>query len=109
MFLFFYPVDNAKDFDRHYFDGMEPEKIASTLLDLKNEGECVPFYDLDNSHPNGRFLNMDDFTENYNDEDLDGGFWSIVVDVTYEQMRTLVDGEKWWTNGVYPNEQIPTT
>lgn len=106
MFLFFYPVDNEREFDRHFFDGMEAEEAAKILLDLKNEGECVPFYDLDNTHPNGRFLNMEDFVENYNDQDIDGeGFWSIIIDISYEKMRELVDGKDWWKTGIYPNEE----
>jgi hypothetical protein len=106
MFLFFYPVDNSQDFGRDHFDFMDPEEAATTLINLKNNGECVPFYDLDNTHPNGRFLNMDDFVVNYNDEDLDGGFWCVKIDISYEKMREIVYGKNWFETGIYPNESV---
>ena len=107
MFLFFYPVDNAREFGRHFFDGMKPEEAAKILLDLKDEGECVPYYYMGNDYPNGRFLNMQDFVENYNDQDVDGeGFWSVIIDIPYKKMRELVYGKDWFTNGIYPNETL---
>ena len=106
MFLFFYPVDNSKEYDRHTFDGMKPEEAAKLLLDLKDSGECVPYYDMNDKHPNGRFLNMEDFVDNHNDEDLDGGFWSVRLDVSYEKMREMVYGKDWFNTGIYPNEKL---
>lgn len=109
MFLFFYKVDNDREFTRDFFDGMQPEKAAEILTDLNDEEGGVVFYDLDNSHPNGRFRNMQDFVEDYNDEELDGGYWSLLLDISYEKMREIVYGKEWWTtSGVYPNETIPT-
>lgn len=106
MFLFFYPVDNEREFDRHFFDGMEPEEAANILLDLKNEGETVLYYDMENDHPNGRFLNMEDFAENCNDQDIElEYFWTIILNVPYEKMRELVYGKDWFTYGIYPNEE----
>jgi hypothetical protein len=106
MFLFFYPVVNSKKYDRHTFDGMNDEVAAKMLLDLKDNGETVPHYDMENEHPNGRFLNMVDFAENCNDQDIQlEHFWTIVLNVSYEKMRELVDGKDWWKTAVYPNEE----
>ena len=42
MFLFFYPVDNSREFDRHSFDGMKPEEAAACAVHIHGmAGDCV--------------------------------------------------------------------
>ena len=92
-YLVFYPVDNELKLERHTFDLMTDEEAWKELQKL----EGVRVYDLTRSDRNGRMLDLGDFVEDYNDEELDGGWWSTVL--------TLPDGQenekKEWN---YPRE-----
>ena len=80
-FLAFYKVDNSLDYERHSFDGLcdEPDKVRNMLLELPDE-ECR-IYDLNvNKHRTGMFLDLSDLIEDYNDEELDGGWWSVLLE-----------------------------
>lgn len=80
-YLVFYPVDNELKFERHTFDAMTDEEAWNELQKL--EGARV--YDMTRSDRNGQMLDMGDFVEDYNDEELDGGWWSIVLALPEEQ------------------------
>lgn len=75
MKLAFYKVENSLGLERHSFDCEDKsEKIMETLAKLP-DGECK-VYDMDNY---GWGTNAADFEEDYNDEELDGGWWCIVI------------------------------
>lgn len=80
-FLAFYKVDNSLGYERHTFDSLydEPSKIREMLDKLPDE-ECR-IYDLNtNTFRSGMFLDLSDLIEDYNDEELDGGWWSVLLE-----------------------------
>lgn len=80
-YLVFYPVTNELGFERHTFDLMTDEEAWKELQKL--EGARV--YDMTRSDRNGQTLDLGDFVEDYNDEELDGGWWSIILTLPEEQ------------------------
>lgn len=78
MILAFYRVDNSHGFERNSFDRIydNPSEILSELQKL-NDDE-VKFYEVATGYQT-RLPSLDDFVENYNDEDLDGGWWSVLI------------------------------
>lgn len=74
-YLVFYPVENELGLGRRTFDAMTDEEAWKKL----GEVEGIRVYDLTRSDRNGRTLDMGDFMEDYNDEELDGGWWSIIL------------------------------
>ena len=79
MKLAFYKVGNSLGLERHSFDYEEnSEKIMETLAQLP-DGECK-VYDMEHygwgKEPGP---NAADFETDYNDEELDGGWWCIVI------------------------------
>jgi len=78
QFLIFYAVDNSLGFDRHTFDGIDDkEKIIRKIRALPDEERHI--YALTTDH-DARYLNIDEFVEDYNDEILDGGWWVMRFD-----------------------------
>ena len=73
MLLAFYSVGNSQDYERHTFDELydEPEKIKEMLNKLGEDELRV--YDIENKY------DIDLFQEDYNDEDLDGGWWCVPI------------------------------
>lgn len=75
MTLAFYKVDNSKNYDRHTFDLMQRSgaawEIKNMLAELSDEE--LRMYDMDNEYE--RIFFQDD----YNDEELDNGWWCIVI------------------------------
>ena len=80
-FLVFYPIENELNYGRHAFDLMSDEEAWKELQKL----EGVRVYDMTRSDRNGRTLDMGDFVEDYNDEELDGGWWSVILTLPEEQ------------------------
>ncbi len=79
MKLAFYKVENSLGLERHSFDCEDnSEKIMETLVQLP-DGECK-VYDMEHygwgKEPGP---NAADFETDYNDEELDGGWWCIVI------------------------------
>ena len=73
MTLAFYKVGNSKDYERHTFDMWydRPQVIKEMLSELKDdEFHC---YNMDND------VDRSIFQDDYNDEELDGGWWCIVI------------------------------
>ena len=71
-FLVFYKVDNSQNYERHTFDYIydDGEKIRKMLGKLNDdELKC---YNLS--------CDLWCFVEDYNDEELDGGWWSFVYE-----------------------------
>ena len=75
--LVFYPVSNAKGYDRHYFECVSAEEACKLLSEL----EGTKFYDMQGFDRHGRIPDMEDFVEDYNDEELDGGWWTIILEL----------------------------
>lgn len=104
-YLVFYPVGNELSYGRHAFDLMTDEEAWEELQKL--EGAMV--YDMTRSDRRGRMLDMCDFIEDYNDEELDGGWWSIILTLPEEQVeeqRKLIGyqidfGEEPWPEGLF--------
>lgn len=103
-YLVFYPVTNELGFERHTFDLMTDEEAWKELQKL--EGARV--YDMTRSDRNGQMLDLGDFVEDYNDEELDGGWWSIILTLPEEQdeERELIGyqidfGEEFWPEGLF--------
>lgn len=103
-YLVFYPVTNELGFERHTFDLMTDEEAWKELQKL--EGARV--YDMTRSDRNGQMLDLGDFVEDYNDEELDGGWWSIILTLPEEQdeERELIGyqidfGEEPWPEGLF--------
>ena len=80
-YLVFYPVGNELNYGRHAFDLMTDEEAWKELQKLEGAG----VYDMTRSDRRGRMLDMCDFIEDYNDEELDGGWWSIILTLPDEQ------------------------
>ena len=80
MILIFYAVDNPREFTPSFFEGMEEKKILDLLLDLKDETlDCgVHIYDC-TADRNSIYPNLKDFQIDYNNEDLDLGFYSQLL------------------------------
>jgi len=83
MTIVFYKVDNSLNYDRHDFDAIsdKPQEIIKKLKKLP-KGE-VKFYDT--AHYGWGAVpspNMADFEADYNNEELDGGWWCIVLNTT---------------------------
>ena len=91
-YLVFYPVENELKIERHTFDLMTDEEAWEELCKV----EGVRIYDLTRSNRNGSMLDMGDFVEDYNDEELDGGWWSVILTLPDEQ-------EEGWE---YPQELL---
>lgn len=79
--LAFYKVDNSLGYERHTFDDIydDPYRIQEMLFKLPND-ECR-IYDLStNLNGAGMFLDLSDLIDDYNDEELDGGWWSVLLE-----------------------------
>ncbi len=79
--LGFYKVDNSKNYGRHTFDGLydKPEEIERMLAELPDEEVKIfsaSSYGYDGTTP---WPNLADFEEDYNDEELDCGWWCVVI------------------------------
>lgn len=85
MILAFYKVSNSKEYERHTFDDKRPETIIDMLNELGDEEYRM--YDT-NAYGYGSVQpcpNLADFEDDYNNEDLDGGWWCIVINLKSDQ------------------------
>ena len=73
MMLAFFKVNNSKGYERHTFDMWfdRPQVIRDMLSELKDDE--LKIYDMDNT------IDMSIFQDDYNDEELDGGWWCVVI------------------------------
>ena len=78
MTLAFFKVDNSKNFNRQTFFNIydKREAILQKLSQLKDEEWRT--YDMSRYEGCGS-PNALDFQEEYNDEELDGGWWCVVI------------------------------
>lgn len=79
MLLAFYAVYNRLDYDRHTFDSIydKPEEILEKLKMLPEAEYRI--YDLSTTSTNTKNYTLGDFVEDYNNEMLDGGWWTIAI------------------------------
>lgn len=78
MTIAFYKVNNVCEYSRSSFNGDTPDVIRKKLSELPEDQ--VRFYDLDHyGYGSVPAPNLADFQEDYNDEELDGGWWCIVL------------------------------
>lgn len=73
----FYPVNNNKGYDRHTFDNYTDDKIIAEML---REVDNLKVYNLDCTN-RSKEVCLYDLIEDYNDEELDGGYWMIVLNL----------------------------
>lgn len=73
MILAFYKVGNSLEYERHTFDEMydNPKKIKEMLSKLSDDE--LKIYDLGNAS------DASIFQDDYNDEELDGGWWCVLI------------------------------
>ena len=88
MTIAFYKVNNSLGYGRHEFDTNRPETIMEKLSLLPDDE--VKFYDAESYGWNTKNPSLADFEEDYNDEELDGGWWCIVLN-TSKTPQTLED------------------
>lgn len=79
MIIAFYTVDNSLNYGRHEFDQFcdQPQEVLDMLQRLPDEE--VKFYNTDQYSVQSKQLTLADFEIDYNDEELDGGWWCIVL------------------------------
>ena len=89
MTIAFYKVDNSLNYERHEFDQFcdQPQEVLDMLQRLPDEE--VKFYNADQYSWQSKEPSLADFEEDYNDEELDGGWWCIVIQEQKEQKETL--------------------
>lgn len=73
----FYPVGNKQGYDRHYFDNFTDDKIVADML---REVEGVKAYNLESTN-RSKEVGLFDLEEDYNDEELDGGYWLKILNL----------------------------
>ena len=79
MKLVFYAVNNSKNYYRHSFDCDDSVEVTLDKL-RKLKYEEWRMYDMEHYGYGQRpYPNAADFEHDYNNEDLDGGWWVIVL------------------------------
>lgn len=73
----FYPVNNNKGYDRHTFDNYSDDMIIAEML---REVDNLKVYNLDCTN-RSKEVCLYDLVEDYNDEELNGGYWMIILNL----------------------------
>lgn len=92
-FAIFYSVGNKVNADRHTFDDMSDAEIMQFFSDHQYD-ENIDFriYNLSDAD-NYRCMFwqcLSEFIEDYNNEDLDGGWWCINVSLTTKKAQEIL-------------------
>ena len=79
MKLAFYLVNNSCEYTPETFSNLydKPEEIRNLFGKLKCDEWRV--YDLSTTSPLSRIPNAADFMNDYNGEELDGGWWCLLL------------------------------
>ena len=73
MILAFYKVDNSQNYERHTFDcWCDNTQVIKEMLSRFSDEE-LKMYNMNNKD------DVDIFQEDYNDEELDGGWWCVAI------------------------------
>lgn len=77
----FYSVNNSLGYERYTFDTIydKPKEILKMLNKLPEDEVCIYNMSL-NKNGSGMESDISDFIEDYNDEVLDGGWWSVLME-----------------------------
>lgn len=75
LFIAFFPVDNSLEYLGSDFNGLTEKEIIDKLRELKRSGDQVRFYNLSNYDYSCPFLSIANLVEDYNAEELDGGWF----------------------------------
>ena len=73
----FYPVDNNKGYERHTFDDITDDNIIAEML---REVEGIKVYNLESTN-RSKEVGLFDLEDDYNDEELDGGYWLKILNL----------------------------
>ena len=92
MKLAFYKVGNSLGFDRHSFDDMSAEQIELHLQPLLNDDNEAAIVNLDDEE------SVEFFTEEFNDEVYDGGWWCVLIRDEKPAMKVWVVAEHFCKN-----------
>lgn len=77
-FLVFYAVSNSLNYGRHEFDNISKDGKAIFSKLAKLPPDEWKFYDLDASYDYNFYKHkIEGFVDDYNNEELDGGFWVV--------------------------------
>lgn len=85
MIIAFCKVNNSLKYGRHEFDTDRPETIIEKLQRLPEDE--VKFYDADQYSWQSKTPSLADFENDYNDEELDGGWWCIIINDTKQKEK----------------------
>ena len=73
----FYPLDNNKDYGRHSFDDITDDKVIAEML---RDVEGIKVYNLESTN-RSKEVGLFDLEDDYNDEELDGGYWLKILNL----------------------------
>ena len=85
MTIAFYKVNNSLNYERHEFDTNRPDTIIEKLQQLPEDE--VKLYDGDKYSWQSKEPTLADFENDYNDEELDGGWWCIIINDTKKKEK----------------------
>lgn len=89
-FIAFFPVDNELEIGRGEINALcDNKEIVELIKKLQNSNEYVSIYNLSETGCNTLLPSIIDLVNDYNDEELDGGMWSINFD--WEDEKSLVE------------------
>lgn len=89
MTIAFYKVNNSLNYGRHEFDQFcdQPQEVLDMLQRLPEDE--VKFYNADQYSWQSKEPTLADFETDYNDEELDNGWWCVVLKKPEEEKTTL--------------------
>lgn len=92
MIIAFYKVNNSLNYGRHEFDNIDdnPEKVLEMLNRLPEEEMRI--YNADKYDLQSKAYNLADFEQDFNDEGLDNGWWSVVLQCSMGSDEVSTEG-----------------
>lgn len=89
-FIAFFSVDNELEIGRGEINALcNNKEIVELIKKLQDSNEYVKIYNLSETGCNTLLPSIIDLVNDYNDEELDGGMWSINFD--WEDEKSLVE------------------
>lgn len=82
MFALFYSANGTAPHPRE-LDGMSEKEIVKAIIGKHD----YRLYDLSTDQPTSKCINAREFEDDYNNEELDGGFWlRMLPTITYDEI-----------------------
>ena len=82
MYALFYSVEGYAPHPRD-LDGMSEKEIVKAIIGKYD----YRLYDLSTNDPTSKCINATEFEDDYNAEELDGGFWvRMLPTITYDEI-----------------------